>query len=92
MRLLLLLFFITFQGCSLTVGFGGAYLNRIPRQFLTGHEQFHVSAEVSKELTDTSSLNAAIHHLSNGSKIGIGNKPNKGFEFVGIQYKYRFDF
>ena len=45
MRTFLLFTIFLLQGCTLTAGIGGAFAPNVPREYITGHEQFHLSIE-----------------------------------------------
>lgn len=79
------------QGCSssVTFGIGGAFVETVPSELITGHEQFHLSLEHEYIIDESISIETGWHHFSNGSKLGIGNKPNHGLDFFGSQLKFR---
>ena len=89
MKSFLLCATILLQGCTLTAGIGGAFAPNVPREYITGHEQFHVSIEHTVAITEKVSVVTSGHHYSNGAKFGIGRYPNKGMDFIGTQVKVK---
>lgn len=75
----------------LWASFGLAYLTTIPKQELSGHEQFISSLGTSFDLNKDWILDFAIRHLSNGEGIfNHGRRPNGGIDtiFMGISRRF----
>lgn len=84
-----------FTACSpfsVNVGVGAAYVVNVPEKRLTGHEQFHVSVELEKPITDNLSVVTGWEHTSNGAHLGIGRFPNRGLDMIGTKFEYKFQF
>jgi hypothetical protein len=83
---------ISLIGCSpvLHVGAGFGYVRDIPASHLTGHEQFHLKAEIEQPITDNLSLYGGWNHISNGAQIGIGKRPNQGLDIIGARVEAEF--
>ena len=52
MKTLMLCATILLQGCTITAGIGGAIAPNVPREYIAGHEQFHLSIEAEAPLRD----------------------------------------
>ena len=94
-KLIIFISIIFLSACSpfsINTGLGGAYVNNVPETHITGHEQFHLSLEVEKPITENLSSFTGWNHYSNGSKLGMGKEPNHGLDFFGTRFVYKFKF
>ena len=89
MKPLILFTIVLLQGCTLTAGIGGAFAPNVPREYITGHEQFHLSIEHTVVISESVSVETAWHHYSNGAHLGIGRHENRGMDFLGTQVKVK---